>query len=83
MAIRIFGNIDVPPTAAPKINGNINLSGTSITSLPNNLTINGDLDLSNTKLERLPDNLKVAGILNLKGTGLTAKPGIAAKVIQD
>jgi hypothetical protein len=84
MGIRIFGNIDIPPTAKPTVNGNVNLSGTNITSLPNNLTIGGDFDLSKTKLNELPDNLTVKGVLNLKGTGLQPKSDTrASKIIAD
>jgi hypothetical protein len=82
-AIRVFSNLNIPPTAKPNINGNINLSGTNITSLPNNITIGGDLDLSKTKLTELPDNLTVTGTLNLKDTNLKPKPDTkAGKIIQ-
>jgi hypothetical protein len=83
MAIRVFSNLDIPPNASPKINGNINLSGTGIESLPDNLTISGDLNLSNSKLKSLPKNLKVGGILNTTGTGIKVPQGIASKIIQD
>ena len=83
MAIRVFSNLNIPPTAKPSINGNINLSGTNVTLLPNNITINGDLDLSKTKLTELPDNLTVTGTLNLKDTNLKPKPDTkAGKIIQ-
>jgi hypothetical protein len=83
MTIRVFSNLDIPPTASPKFNKSINLSGTDVTKLPNNITINGDLDLSKTKLIELPDNLIVSGILNLKNTNLKLKPDTkAGRVIQ-
>jgi hypothetical protein len=83
MAIRVFSNLNIPPTAKPSISGNVNLSGTNVTSLPNNLTIGGDFDLSKTKLTELPDNLTVTGTLNLKDTNLKPKPDTkAGKIIQ-
>jgi hypothetical protein len=83
MTIRVFGNLDIPPTASPKFNKSINLSGTDVTKLPNNITINGDFDLSKTKLTELPDNLTVTGTLNLKNTNLKLKPDTkAGRVIQ-
>lgn len=83
MMTRVFSNLDIPPTAAPKIKNSVNLSGTNIKTLPANLTIDGDLDLSNSTLQKLPENLKVTGTLNIKGTGLKAPEGIAGKIIQD
>jgi hypothetical protein len=83
MMTRVFSNLDIPPTASPKIKNSVNLSGTNIKTLPANLTIDGDLDLSNSTLQKLPENLKVTGTLNIKGTGLKAPEGIAGKIIQD
>ena len=54
--------------------GNLDLSGTGITALPDNLTVGGGLDLSDTKITALPDNLTVGGWLDLRGTGITALP---------
>ena len=42
-------------------NGNLYLSGTEITELPDNLTVGGWLDLSGTKITELPNNLTVGG----------------------
>ena len=39
--------------------GNLYLSGTPITSLPDGLTVGGWLDLSGTQITSLPDNLKI------------------------
>lgn len=55
-------------------NGDLDLSGTSITVLPDNLTVNGFLDLSNTPITKLPDNLTVDGWLNLSDTPITELP---------
>jgi hypothetical protein len=84
LMIRILGNMGVPPTARPSIKKNVNISGTGIKQLPNNLTVGGDLNLSNCKnLKELPPGLKVGGTLDLRGTGLKAPAGTASKVITD
>ena len=54
--------------------GSLDLSGTPITSLPNNLTVGGSLDLSGTPITSLPDNLTVGGWLYLSGTKITSLP---------
>ena len=51
--------------------GGLDLSGTGITALPDNLTVGGYLDLSGTGITSLPDNLTVGGGLYLSGTGIT------------
>ena len=52
-------------------NGNLDLSNTKITTLPDNLTVGGWLDLRGTKITALPDNLTVGGGLYLRGTKIT------------
>jgi hypothetical protein len=55
--------------------GSLDLRGTGITSLPDNLTVGGSLDLENcTGITSLPDNLTVGGYLDLRGTGITSLP---------
>ena len=54
--------------------GSLDLSGTQITQLPDNLTVGGSLDLRGTKITQLPDNLTVGGWLNLRGTQITQLP---------
>jgi hypothetical protein len=54
--------------------GNLNLSNTPITSLPNNLTVGGNLDLENTPITSLPKNLTIGGYLDLRGTPITSLP---------
>ena len=57
-----------------KTNGeSLDLSGTSIQSLPDNLTVGGSLDLSGTSIQSLPDNLTVGGSLDLRGTSIKRK----------
>ncbi|WP_345994598.1 DUF551 domain-containing protein [Sodalis praecaptivus] len=53
---------------------NLDLSDTSITSLPDNLRVGGWLDLSGTSITRLPKNLSVSGGLNLRYTDITSLP---------
>jgi hypothetical protein len=52
----------------------LDLVGTPITSLPDNLTVGGDLDLVGTPITSLPDNLTVGGYLVLVGTPITSLP---------
>ena len=54
--------------------GNLDLRGTAITALPDNLTVGGWLDLRDTAITTLPDNLTVGGWLDLSGTGITTLP---------
>ena len=59
----------------PFYGGYLDLRGTGITALPDNLTVGGYLDLENcTGITALPDNLTVGGYLDLRGTGITALP---------
>ena len=53
--------------------GSLDLSGTQIASLPDNLTVGGWLDLRGTQIASLPDNLTVGGSLDLSGTQITNK----------
>jgi hypothetical protein len=54
-------------------NGSLDLRGSPVEELPDNLKVGGDLDLQNTPIEELPDNLKVGGSLNLNNTPLSKK----------
>ena len=54
--------------------GSLDLRGTQITSLPDNLTVGGSLYLSDTQITSLPDNLTVGGWLDLRGTQITSLP---------
>ena len=59
----------------PFYGDSLDLRGTGITALPDNLTVGGSLDLENcTGITALPDNLTVGGTLDLRGTGITALP---------
>ena len=54
--------------------GDIDISNSKITSLPDNLTVNGSLNLGNTPIRSLPDNLTVGGVLNLAGSKIEVLP---------
>ena len=54
--------------------GNLILSSTPITSLPDNLQVGGDLGLYGTPITSLPNNLKVGGNLFLENIKLTSLP---------
>ncbi|MFA5153661.1 MAG: hypothetical protein WC554_13965 [Clostridia bacterium] len=56
------------------VKGDLYLSNTKITRLPDNLTVNGGLYLRNTKITSLPDNLTVNGGLDLSNTNITSLP---------
>ena len=56
------------------VGGGLDLSGTGITALPENLTVGGWLDLRYTGITALPENLTVGGGLDLSYTGITALP---------
>ena len=60
---------------SPYYNGDLDLRGTGITSLPDGLVIYGGLDLENcTGITSLPEGLVVGGSLDLYGTGITSLP---------
>jgi hypothetical protein len=52
----------------------LNLKGTSITSLPQGLRVWGSLNLSNTYITSLPQGLVIRGDLDLEGTPVTSLP---------
>jgi hypothetical protein len=52
----------------------LDLCGTVITALPDNLCVNWWLDVSHTPISALPDNLTVGEWLDLRGTPITAFP---------
>ena len=54
--------------------GNLDLNGTPITSLPDNLTVGGGLYLNGTPITSLPDNLTVGGYLDLRNTKIISLP---------
>ena len=56
------------------VKGDLDLRGTRITKLPDNLTIRGCLDLEGTQIKELPDNLYVDGWLDVHGTKIKELP---------
>ena len=57
-----------------KNRGNLNLSCTEITALPEGLIVGGNLDLSDTPITALPDGLTVGGDLDLSYTRIVSLP---------
>jgi len=64
----------ISPYGEITVGGYLNLRGTKITKLPDNLTVGGFLDLRGTKITQLPDNLTVGGYLDLQDTEITQLP---------
>ena len=54
--------------------GDLDLSGTPITSLPQGLTVGRNLVLYGSKITSLPQNLKVGGYLDLSNTLIVSLP---------
>ena len=57
-----------------KNEGYLDLSGTNITKLPDNLTVNESLNLERTNIAELPNNLTVGRYLLLKESKITELP---------
>ena len=53
--------------------GNLDLRGTPITSLPQGLTVGGSLHLDNTSITSIPQDLEVGGSLDLNNTPIAKK----------
>jgi Leucine-rich repeat (LRR) protein len=56
------------------VEGSLDLRGTNVTKLPDNLRIEGYLDLQRTQITELPENLSVGGFLDLYKTSITKLP---------
>jgi len=54
--------------------GDLNLTNTPITSLPQDLKVKGYLDLDGSKITSLPPGLTVGGSLHLRNTLITSLP---------
>ena len=66
-----------PETITPEelhVSGNLNLSRTSIKSLPAGLRVDGSLYLAYTQIKSLPAGLRVGGNLVLSGTPIQTLP---------
>ena len=55
------------------IDGDLDLSDTSIESLGNLISVGGDLDLQNTSIKSLGNLISVGGNMDLEGTPLSKK----------
>jgi hypothetical protein len=67
-------NITEWPPGFKVSGGSVNLVGTAMTSLPDNLTVDGELDITNSSIRALPAGLKVRDQLRIKGTGIDTLP---------
>jgi hypothetical protein len=56
------------------INGNLELSYTKVTSLPEGLKVRGNLNLDYSKITSLPEGLSVGGYFDLSNTNITSLP---------
>ena len=56
------------------IEGDLDLSGRNITSLPEGLKVGDALNLARTNITSLPEGLKVGDVLNLIRTNITSLP---------
>lgn len=56
------------------INGDLDLMGATITSLPNGLSVDEHLWLDNSDITSLPDNLNVGGSLSIDDTSIASLP---------
>ena len=61
--------------------GSLNLQGTKITSLPDNLTVGGSLYLGGAAIASLPDNLTVGEDLYLIGTQYLDKNNLPSSLV--
>jgi hypothetical protein len=57
-----------------KIRNTLNLRGSEIERLPDNLVLEGNLDLAGAKISELPGGLKVGGLLDLEKTDIRVLP---------
>jgi hypothetical protein len=62
------------PEGLKEWKGGMNLYGTNIKFLPDNLTVGGDLSLMNSNIRSLPNNLTVEGSLNIRGSKIKTLP---------
>ena len=64
----------INPDLSIEVGRHLDLEGTQITSLPDNLSVGRDLWLEDTKITSLPDNLSVGGWLDIRRTNITSLP---------
>jgi len=57
-----------------RVEGDLNLNDTKITSIPKGLEVWGFLDLENTNISSLPDNLTVGTYLGLEDSKIVSLP---------
>ena len=72
--LTILKHLELLPEDQKVVKGDLNLSRTSITSLPSGLQVGGDLILTGVSITSLPSGLRVGGHLNLSYAPVTSLP---------
>jgi hypothetical protein len=72
--LAILQRLEKLPPDQRVVNGDLDLRGTPITSLPQGLVVGGNLYLSRTPITSLPQGLVVGGDLDLRGSLITSLP---------
>jgi hypothetical protein len=72
--LRVLQKLEKLPLDQRIVKGDLDLQGTSITSLPQGLKVNGSLYLQKTPITSLPQGLEVGGGLILHNTPITSLP---------
>jgi hypothetical protein len=72
--LKMLGRLESLPEDQRVVDGDLDLRGTQITSLPVGLKVGGTLDLRDTPITTLPAGLKVGGHLDLRGTPIADLP---------
>jgi hypothetical protein len=72
--LRVLQKLEKLPLDQRVVKGDLDLQGTSITSLPQGLKVNGSLYLQKTPITSLPQGLEVGGGLILHNTPITSLP---------
>ena len=71
---KILKSLERLPEDQRIVKGNLNLSYTSVATLPAGIRVDGDLILDHTPITLLPSGLQVGGNLILIGTSITSLP---------
>ncbi len=72
--LNILKRLERLPKDQRIVEGDLDLSYTFITTLPEGLRVDGNLSLRNTPITSLPAGLKVGGTLDLRDTRITSLP---------
>jgi hypothetical protein len=73
-SLRVLARLEKLPVDQRIVKGDLNLSNTPITSLPDGLRVGGDLYLYGTPITSLPAGLRVGGSLDVDDTSIASLP---------